>query len=80
MAHATFIKMDVEGHETRILQGAKRLISNSKPRLAITGYHFADDLLNIAQLIREIEPAYRLRLRHHSFYYFDTILYADIAS
>lgn len=80
VAHATFIKMDVEGHETRILQGAKRLISNSKPRLAITGYHFADDLLNIAQLIREIEPAYRLRLRHHSFYYFDTILYADIAS
>lgn len=76
--HATFIKMDVEGHEAKILQGAKRLISNSRPRLAITGYHFADDLLEIAALIKEIEPAYRLRLRHHSFYYFDTILYADI--
>jgi FkbM family methyltransferase len=78
--HATFIKMDVEGHEAKILQGARRLIAKSKPRLAITGYHFADDLLDIVQLVREIEPAYRLRLRHHSFYYYDTILYADIPS
>lgn len=79
VAHATFIKMDVEGHEASILRGARRLIAQSKPRLAITGYHFADDLLDIVQLVREIEPAYRLRLRHHSFYYYDTILYADIA-
>lgn len=76
--HATFIKMDVEGHETRILRGARRLITESKPRLAITGYHYADDLLDIAALVHEYEPAYRFRLRHHSFYYYDTILYANI--
>lgn len=76
--HATFIKMDVEGHETKILQGARRLISQSKPKLAITGYHYADDLLDIARLVHEIEPGYRLRLRHHSYYYYDTILYADM--
>lgn len=76
--HATFIKMDVEGHEASILRGAQRLISQSKPKLAITGYHFADDLLNISKLIKEIEPRYRLRLRQHSFYYYDTILYADM--
>lgn len=76
--HATFLKMDVEGHETKILQGARRLIGQSRPRMAITGYHYADDLINIAQLVHEIEPRYRLRLRHHSFWYYDTILYADI--
>lgn len=76
--HATFIKMDVEGHEARILRGARRLIAQSCPRLAITGYHYADDLLEIAQLVKQIEPRYRLRLRQHSFYYYDTILYADI--
>lgn len=76
--HATFIKMDVEGHEVSILRGAQRLISLSKPKLAITGYHFADDLLDIAKFIKEIDPRYRLRLRQHSFYYYDTILYADI--
>ena len=77
VSHATFIKMDVEGHERKILEGARKLISNSKPRMAVTGYHFANDILEIAQIIREIEPSYRLRLRHHSFYYYDTILYAD---
>ncbi|MEM5384666.1 FkbM family methyltransferase [Paraburkholderia phymatum] len=77
---ATFIKMDVEGHEVKILQGARRLIASSKPRMAITGYHYADDLLNIANLVHEIEPRYRFRLRHHSYYYFDSILYADIPS
>lgn len=78
VAHATFIKMDVEGHEARILRGARQLVSKSKPRMAITGYHYADDLLEIAHLIKEIEPRYRLRLRQHSYYYYDTILYADI--
>lgn len=76
--HATFIKMDVEGHEIKILEGARRLISKSKPRLAITGYHFSNDLLGIAMLVKDIEPAYRMRLRHHSFYYYDSILYADV--
>lgn len=76
--HATFIKMDVEGHEARILRGAGRIITQSRPRLAITGYHYADDLLEIAHLVKQIEPRYRLRLRQHSFYYYDTILYADI--
>jgi FkbM family methyltransferase len=78
--HATFIKMDVEGHETSVLRGARRLISQSKPRMAITGYHYADDLLDIAKLVLEIEPGYRFRLRHHSFYYYDTILYVDMPS
>jgi len=77
---ASFIKMDVEGHETQILRGARRLISQCKPRLAVTGYHYADDLLDIVALLREIEPRYRLRLRHHSFYYYDSIVYADVPS
>ncbi len=47
--------------------------------MAITGYHYADDLLNIAQLVHEIEPRYRLRMRHHSFWYYDTVSYADIS-
>lgn len=75
----TFIKMDVEGHETRVIEGARRLIGQDRPRLAVTGYHYADDLLDIVARLDTIEPDYRLRLRHHSFYYFDTILYADMA-
>lgn len=77
---ASFIKMDVEGHETQILRGARRLISQCTPRMAVTGYHYADDLLDIVTLLREIDPRYRLRLRHHSFYYYDSIVYADVPS
>jgi FkbM family methyltransferase len=80
LERVTFIKMDVEGHETKVLQGARRLIAECRPRMAITCYHYADDLLDIAQLIHDINPAYRLRIRHHCFYPWDTVLYADIPS
>lgn len=76
--YATFIKMDVEGHETRVLRGARKLIQTHKPRLAVTGYHFADDLLDIVDLVTELEPNYELRLRHHFFYYYDSIVYAQV--
>jgi len=74
--YATFLKMDVEGHETRVLSGARQLLSRHKPRLAVTCYHYADDMLDIVDLLTEIEPTYKLRLRHHSYYYYDTVLYA----
>ncbi len=73
----TFLKMDVEGHETAVLRGARRLIGTYRPRMAVTAYHYADDLLDIVRLIDEIAPGYRLRLRHHSLYYYDTIVYAE---
>ncbi|CAG8867885.1 hypothetical protein PS627_02660 [Pseudomonas fluorescens] len=78
--YATFIKMDVEGHETSVLRGARKLISTHRPRLAVTGYHYADDLLDIVKLLDDIEPSYELRLRHHSYYYYDSILYAEARS
>lgn len=73
---ATFIKMDVEGFEARSLKGARRLLQ-SKPRLAIASYHYADDLLNIVATLDDLAPGFVLRLRHHFAYYYDTILYAS---
>jgi FkbM family methyltransferase len=76
--YATFVKMDVEGHETSVLRGARKLIHAHQPRLAVTGYHYANDLLDIVELILELEPRYELRLRHHSFYFYDSIIYAEV--
>jgi hypothetical protein len=76
MDEVTFIKMDLEGFETRALNGAANLIDICRPRMAITGYHYADDLLDIAHTIGHLAPDYALRLRHHSNYYYDSILYA----
>jgi len=75
--YATFIKMDVEGHETSVLRGARQLIARHRPRLAVTGYHYANDLLDIVALLDDLAPGYELRLRHHSYYYYDSILYAE---
>ena len=72
----TFIKMDLEGFEQRALRGAARLIRECRPRMAITAYHYADDLLDLWRLLEELAPDYELRLRHHSNYYYDTIFYA----
>lgn len=76
--YATFIKMDVEGHETSVLRGARKLIQKHAPRLAVTGYHYANDLLDIVKLILELESRYELRLRHHSLYFYDSIIYAQV--
>lgn len=74
---ATFIKMDLEGFEQRALRGAERLIRTCRPRMAITAYHYADDLLDLWRTLEDLAPDYELRLRHHSCYYYDTIFYAS---
>jgi FkbM family methyltransferase len=76
MDEVTFIKMDLEGYEQKALRGAARLLRECRPRMAITAYHYADDLLDLWKLFEELAPGYELRLRHHSSYYYDTIYYA----
>lgn len=72
----TFIKMDIEGAEMEALQGASRIISERKPRLAISVYHKPDDIWTIPSVILSCNPDYKLYLRHYSFSDYDTVLYA----
>jgi FkbM family methyltransferase len=76
MDRVTFIKMDLEGFEARALRGASGLIAKCRPRMAITAYHYADDLLDICATIRELMPNCSLRLRHHHLSFYDTVVYA----
>jgi FkbM family methyltransferase len=73
----TLLKMDVEGHEANVLRGAAQLIKKCRPRMAITCYHHALDILEIVSTIDEISPGATLRLRHYSMYFYDTILYVE---
>lgn len=77
MDRVSFIKMDLEGFESRALTGAHGLIGSCRPRMAITGYHYANDLLELWALLRRIAPDYSLRIRHHSSFYYDSIIYAQ---
>jgi FkbM family methyltransferase len=73
----TLLKMDVEGHEANVLRGGVQLIRKCRPRMAITCYHHALDLLEIISVIDQIAPDAVLRLRHYSMYFYDTILYVE---
>lgn len=72
----TFIKMDIEGAEYNALMGSKRIITQYKPKLAISVYHKPEDIWVIPELICQINPDYTLYLRHYSLEYGETVLYA----
>lgn len=71
-----FIKMDIEGAEESALRGAIKTIRKDHPILAISIYHNFSQFLNIPSMIKQIEPKYKLYLRHHKHTLDDTVLYA----
>jgi len=72
----TFIKMDIEGAELEALKGAVNSIKKYKPKLAICAYHKVSDFIDIPLLIHDINPVYKLYLRHYSTNREDTVCYA----
>lgn len=72
----TFIKMDIEGAELETLKGAKQIITEQKPKLAICVYHKKEDIFTIPEYIRSLNPEYKFYLRHYTLAEWDTVLYA----
>jgi len=72
----TFIKMDIEGAEMDALNGAKTMIQEQNPVLAISVYHKTNDLYEIPLLIESFGVKYNYYLRHYTLNGFETILYA----
>lgn len=72
----TFIKMDIEGMEIAALTGAKNLIKKYHPQLAICVYHDMPHIWQIPQLIKSIDPSYRLYLRNYQIMGLETVVYA----
>lgn len=71
-----YIKMDVEGHELKVLKGAAETIQTYKPRLALSVYHRGDDLVELPKFLLALNPNYRFYLRHCTPIWADTVLYA----
>jgi FkbM family methyltransferase len=66
-APATLLKMDVEGAEEAVLLGGRKLLSEHKPKLAVAAYHRTEDIYRLPLLLKRLNPAYRLFLRHHPY-------------
>lgn len=72
----TFIKLDVEGAEPRALAGARRIICEQKPKMAVCVYHELSHFWEVPEIIKSFVPDYRLALRHHGLNVWETVLYA----
>ena len=68
--------MDIEGAELEALKGAKETIKRNHPKLAICVYHKPEDIVDIPKFILELDPEYKLYLRHYSDNAGETVLYA----
>ena len=55
-----YIKMDIEGAETRALAGARAALAKYRPRLSVATEHFPDDAMRIPEAVRAAWPGYRL--------------------
>lgn len=70
------LKMDVEGYEAAVLNGAKTFIKETKPDLMVCVYHKITDLWQLVLKIYQEFPNYRFYLRCYTITGVETILYA----
>ena len=73
----TFIKMDIEGAEYEALLGARKLIMENRPRMAISVYHKFEDFVTLADLVLGMHPDYRIAFRHYGFDELETVMYVE---
>jgi|GEM_PF-1252126 len=68
ISRVDFIKMDIEGAERLMLAGAQNVLKRHAPKLSICTYHLPDDKEALSALIRQLNPAYDIRLRWQKLY------------
>jgi FkbM family methyltransferase len=73
--NSNYIKMDIEGAEQEAIKGAKKIIKNNNPILAISLYHKPEDLWEIPLLINSINSNYNMYLRVYGHLGLETLLY-----
>ena len=61
----TYIKVDIEGMEGAMLDGAVRTLQEFKPKLNLAAYHRAKDFFALILRLHSIDPAYHIYLRKH---------------
>ena len=72
----SFIKMDIEGAESATVRGAKGIIREPQPIVAVCLYHAQEHLWQIPSLLHSLNPDYRLFLRRYSDEGWELVCYA----
>ena len=63
----TYIKADIEGAESEMLDGAEITLKRFKPKLNIAAYHRIEDIFILPEKILGINPEYKIYFRHHPY-------------
>ena len=59
----TYIKADIEGFESKMLEGAADTITRLHPKVAITTYHEENDPRTLAAILKRFWPGYRIKTK-----------------
>jgi FkbM family methyltransferase len=63
---ATILKIEVEGHEPEVVQGAARLIKKCKPDMCVEVYHFPLDPIRVMDEVSNVHNYKYKALRFHA--------------
>ncbi|MDR2457615.1 MAG: FkbM family methyltransferase, partial [Clostridiales Family XIII bacterium] len=63
-----YITADIEGYERKMLKGAKNVLKDFGPKLAICTYHLPDDPEVLESLVREANPKYIIEHKYKKMY------------
>ena len=66
LPRVNLIKLDVEGAELDVLQGAAVTISRFKPILLLSAYHKWDDFWTLFEFVKALNPEYEFAMRQFS--------------
>jgi FkbM family methyltransferase len=81
IARVGLIKMDVEGFEMNVMNGALKTIVRDKPVLLVSIYHTPTDFFKIKPILEDLNLGYRFRIRKTNPFWltYDTILICYVA-
>ena len=64
-APPTLIKLEIEGSELGAIKGARQTIVHHRPKIALSAYHGARDLVTLLNFMLELDAGYTFGLAHH---------------
>jgi len=72
----TFVKIDIEGYELNALDGARRILRDDRPILAVCSYHEQAHIWEIPLRIHKLQPDYALFQVRYAVDAWETVTYA----
>lgn len=63
------IKVDIEGYEMQVVQGALETIKSQRPMLVIAIYHQPEEFYELKPFLESLNLGYKFRLRRSNFYH-----------